>query len=45
VTAVEIWDSAGTPKRMWYGALAASKTVGAGDTFQIPIGQLTLSLD
>lgn len=45
VTAVEIWDSAGTPKRFWYGALSASKTVGAGDTFQIPAGQLTLSLD
>lgn len=45
VTAVEIWDSTGTPRRMWYGALASSKTVGAGDTFQIPVGQLTLSLD
>lgn len=45
VVAVEIWDSTGTPRRMWYGTLTASKTVGAGDTFQIPAGQLTLSLD
>lgn len=45
VVGVEIWDSTGTPRRMWYGALTASKTVGAGDTFQIPSGQLTLSLD
>lgn len=45
IVGVEIWDSAGTPKRFWYGALTSNKTVGAGDTFQIPAGQLTLSLD
>lgn len=45
VVAVAIYDNAGSPVRYWYGALSASKTVGAGDTFQIPSGQLTLSLD
>lgn len=45
VTAVEVWDSAGTPVRLWYGALTASKTLNAGDTFQIAIGALALSLD
>lgn len=45
VVSVAIFDSAGTPKRFWYGNLTSSKTVGAGDTFQIPTGQLTLSLD
>lgn len=45
VTAVEIWDSAGTPVRLWYGALTASKVLNAGDTFQIAAGSLTCSLD
>lgn len=45
VTGVEIWDSNGTPKRYWWGALTANKTVGAGDTFQLPTSQLVLSLD
>lgn len=45
VTACEVWDTAGTPVRLWYGALTASKTLNAGDTFQVAIGALTLSLD
>lgn len=44
VVGVEIWDSAGTPIRWWHGALAASKTINAGDTFTIPAGDLDLSL-
>ena len=44
VTGVEIWDSAGTPVRIWYGALAASRTVNAGDDFKLIAGALTLSL-
>jgi hypothetical protein len=35
VTGVELWDSAGTPLRKWWGALAASKAVNAGDTFSL----------
>jgi hypothetical protein len=31
-TGVEVWDSAGTPLRKWWGALSASKTTGVGDT-------------
>ena len=45
VTAVEVWDSAGTPVRLWYGALTASKALNAGDTFQFAIGAVALSLD
>jgi hypothetical protein len=44
VTGVEIWDSAGTPARLWYGALNASRTVNAGDDFKLVAGALTLSL-
>lgn len=45
VVAVAVYDSAGTPKRLAYGALTASKTVASGDTFQIATSQLSLSLD
>lgn len=38
---VELWDSAGTPKRKWWGALTASKSTNAGDTFTVPSGSLT----
>lgn len=45
VTHIGIFDSAGTPVLIWYGALTASKTVDNGDTFKIPSGSLTLTLD
>lgn len=35
VTHVGIWDSTGTPKFLQGAALAASKTVGAGDTLNV----------
>ncbi len=44
VLAVELWDSAGSPIRLAYGALTASKTTNAGDTFTIAIGALTMAL-
>jgi hypothetical protein len=44
VVGVEIWDSAGTPVRLWYGALTASRTVAAGDELRLVAGALTLSL-
>jgi hypothetical protein len=44
ITAVELWDSAGTPLRKWYGALTANKTTNAGDTFTIASGSLTAAL-
>ncbi|MFI8206881.1 hypothetical protein [Streptomyces sp. NPDC085937] len=44
VVGVEVWDSAGTPVRLWHGPLAASRTVLAGDELRIPAGSLTFSL-
>jgi hypothetical protein len=44
VVGVEIWDSAGTPVRLWYGPLTASRTVAAGDELVLSAGSLTLSL-
>jgi hypothetical protein len=44
VVGVEIWDSTGTPVRLWYGPLTASRTVSAGDELVLSAGQLTLSL-
>lgn len=44
IVGVEQWDSSGTPKRTFWGPLAASKTTNSGDTFTIPSGSLTDSL-
>lgn len=41
IVGVELWDSAGTPVRKWWGALTASKTTNSGDTFTIASGSLT----
>lgn len=40
----EIWDSAGSPVRLWYGPLDANKTLAAGDEFRINAGGLALSI-
>lgn len=39
---VEIWDSAGSPRRAWWGALTSSKTTGAGDTLSFPTSSITI---
>lgn len=44
VVAVEIWDSAGSPVRLWWGPLTASKTLSSGDTFQFDVGALSVSV-
>lgn len=44
VTGVEIFDSNGTPRRAWVGALTSSKTVGAGDTLSFATSSVTISL-
>ncbi|MGW4493772.1 phage tail fiber protein [Streptomyces sp. NPDC004376] len=44
VVGVEIWDSAGSPVRLWYGPLTDSRTTAAGDEFRLPAGALMLSL-
>lgn len=45
VVGVELWDSAGTPLRKWWGALTASKTTNAGDTFSIASASLTAQIN
>jgi hypothetical protein len=43
VVGLEIWDVAGTPKRKWFGPLAASKTVALGDSLSIAAGGLSVT--
>jgi hypothetical protein len=44
ITAIEIWDTAGTPLRWFQGALSASITgVANGDTVQFATGAITLN--
>lgn len=40
---VEIWDSAGTPIRKWFGALSASKTTALGDSLSFAASSITIS--
>lgn len=44
ITGIEIWDSAGTPIRHWYGALGANKTTALGDTLSFAIGAITVGI-
>ena len=44
VTAIEIWDTTGTPKRVEWGTLAASKTMASGDTLSFASGAITSAL-
>lgn len=43
IVGCEVWDSAGSPRRLWWGALSASKTVGAGDSLSVAISSLVIS--
>jgi hypothetical protein len=44
VVGIEIYDSAGSAKRLAYGPLTASRTITSGDTVQFASGAITLSL-
>lgn len=44
VVGVEVYDSAGSPRRAWWGALTASKTVASGDTISFAAGSVVASL-
>jgi hypothetical protein len=45
IVGVEIWDSAGTPLRWWYGSFTGQPiSVANGNTFQIAVGALSVSL-
>ena len=40
----EIWDSAGSAVRLWWGPLSEPKALDAGDDFKISAGDLTWSI-
>ncbi len=45
VTSAEIYDSNGSPRRAWWGALSASKTVGSGDSLTFPTSSITVNIN
>lgn len=44
VVAVAVYDSAGTPVRVWWGPLASQRTVVAGDSLAFAAAAVTLSI-
>lgn len=44
VNGVEIYDSAGSARRSWVGALTASKTTAAGDSLSFAASSITVTL-
>lgn len=44
VVGIEIYDNAGSPKRLAYGPLTNSRSVTSGDTVQFAISAVSLSL-
>jgi hypothetical protein len=44
VYGIELYDSAGTPARKWFGSLTAAKTTSAGDTLSFATSSITISL-
>jgi hypothetical protein len=42
---ISLWDAATAGNPLWSGALSASEAVTVGNTFTIPSGDLTVSLD
>ena len=42
---VGVWDAESSGNFLWGGQLTASKTLNAGDTFQINSGSLDVTLD
>ena len=40
----ELYDSAATPNRKWYGSLTTSRTLQAGDSIQFSSGSVALGL-
>jgi hypothetical protein len=42
---VSLWDASTAGNNLVNGALTSSKSVTAGDTFQLPSGQVTFTLD
>jgi hypothetical protein len=45
ITHVAVMSASTSGTLLWHGALATSRTVGSGDTFAFPAGQLSFTLD
>jgi hypothetical protein len=45
VVGFEIWDSNGTPRRIWWIPATTNRTVAAGDTYNVAAGAIVLSID
>lgn len=45
ITYASIWDASTAGNCLWQGILTASKVINDGDTFQMPIAALSVSLD
>jgi len=45
VSHISIWDDVTAGNCLWTGSLTSAKTIGSNDTFKIPSGSLTISLD
>jgi len=41
-TSIELYDSATTPRRAWWGLLGAPKTTAAGDTLSFAVGAVSV---
>lgn len=41
IESVEVYDSAATPRRAWYGALTTARTTALGDTLTIASGSFS----
>lgn len=44
VTGINIYDSAGTPRRAWWGALDTSRTLLAGDSLTFNAGAIAITM-
>ena len=44
VTHIDIYDSNGTPRRCWWGALTASKVLAAGDSIAFSAAAVSVAL-
>lgn len=44
VTHIDVYDSNGTPRRCWWGALTASKTLAAGDSIAFSAAAVSAAL-
>ena len=45
ITHLSIWDASSSGNCLWQGAATASKAIANGDSYQVAIGALTVSLD